>query len=389
MNPRAGNEGSPLVGRIRREIERDGPLSFARFMELALYDPSHGYYARGAARLGPGGDFFTASDAGRGFGRSVARQLVDIDRKTGPLDPFHVLEFGAGRGLLARDVLDATGEIAPELASRLRYVMVDRSGAMREEALARAPEARAVAPEDLRGTYRGCALAVELFDALPVHRVRRRRGELIEIRVGTDVSGCLVEVETPPSTELTAWASLYGAAAEDGTEAEAALGLAPQLGAMEAALEAGILIIVDYGYPAPELYAPSRRRGTLLAYHAHSTNEEFLARVGEQDLTAHVNFSALQDSARALGLDVLGLTTQDRFLVANGILEYFEQADREQAYDPRQVKRRMQAMQLIHPAGMGRTFKVLMLSKGWDPPPRLAGMTDPFARGGPPGGPHS
>jgi len=148
---------------------------------------------------------------------------------------------------------------------------------------------------------------------------------------------------------------------------------------MQSPIESGVFIVVDYGYSAAELYAPARRRGTLLAYHAHSTNEEYLSRVGEQDLTAHVNFTALEDRARELGLDSLGLTTQDRFLVANGILEQFEQEGLEQAYDPRRVKQRMQAMQLIHPAGMGRTFKVLMLSKGCAPPPDLCGMRDPFA----------
>jgi len=379
VKPRAGSEPSPLVERIRLEIERDGPISFARFMELALYDPFHGYYARGPQRLGPGGDFFTASDAGRGFGRSIARQILDIDRRTGPLDPFHVLEFGPGRGLLARDVLDAVREFDADLAARLRYVMVERSGAMREEALRRAPEAVVLAPEELRGSHRGCVLAVELFDALPVHRVRRTRGELVELCVAADAAGRLVEVERAAPAQVAEWAARFGAAAEEGTEAEVALSLGPQLRLMQEALEAGVLIVVDYGFPAAELYAPSRRRGTLLAYHAHSTNEDFLERVGEQDLTAHVNFTALEESARELGLDVLGLTTQDRFLVANGILDFFEQRSREQAYDPRQVKLRMQAMQLIHPMGMGRTFKVLMLSKGWDPPPRLTGMTDPFA----------
>ena len=378
--PSAGSEPSSLSERIRLEIESAGPLSFARFMELALYDPSGGYYSRGPERLGPRGDFFTASDAGHGFGRSIARQIIDIDRKVGPLDPFHVLEFGAGRGLLARDVLDALGELDRGLAARLRYVMVDRSAAMRDAARTRAPEATALAPEELRGPCRGCVLAVELFDALPVHRVKRRGEKLLELFVGTDESGRLVEVEGVPAPDVAAWASRYGAAAADGSEAEVALALGPQLDLLQSALEAGIILIVDYGYPAAELYGPERRRGTLLAYRGHSTNEELLSRVGEQDLTAHVNFTALEERAEQLGLTWLGLTTQDRFLVANGILEQFEQKDREQAYDPGRIKQRMQALQLIHPMGMGRAFKFLMLSKGFDPPPTLAGMTDPFAR---------
>jgi SAM-dependent MidA family methyltransferase len=291
-----------------------------------------------------------------------------------------VLEFGAGRGLLARDVLDAVAELDRGLAPRLRYVMVEGSRAMREDALGRVPGARALAPQELHGSYRGCVLAVELFDALPVHRVRRRRGKLVELGVGLDESGQLVEVEAAPAPEVAAWASRYGAATDEGSEAEVALALGPQLDAMQRVIEAGVFIVVDYGWPAAELYSVERRRGTLLAYHAHTTNEQFFSRVGEQDLTAHVNFTALEDCAAELGLASLGLTTQDRFLVANGILEQFEQETREQAYDPLRIKRRMQALQLIHPMGMGRTFKVLMLSKGIVPPPVLSGTADPFAR---------
>jgi SAM-dependent MidA family methyltransferase len=140
------------------------------------------------------------------------------------------------------------------------------------------------------------------------------------------------------------------------------------------------MIVVDYGMPAAELYDRERRRGTLLAYHGHSTNEDYLSRPGEQDLTAHVNFTALEDRARDCGLKVLGRTTQDRFLVCNGVLEEFEQPDLETAHDPRRVKRRLQAMQLIHPEGMGRTFRVLMLAKGCEGLDGLAGLADPFAR---------
>jgi len=373
-----GKGSSPLLDRIRSAIERDGQLSFARFMELALYDPNDGYYARGAERLGQQGDFFTASDAGRGFGRSIARQILEIDQLAGAPDPFHVVEFGAGRGLLARDVLDALQELDSSLAERAQYLMVDRSTSMRRTSSEREPRARAVAPGELEGGLLGCILAVELFDALPVHRLRRRGGKLLEVRVDLDEAGGLIEREAEADPVVAALAARYGAAADEGSEAEVAPGLAEQLGRMQRVLERGVLILVDYGYPAAELYGSSRRRGTLLAYHEHSTNEQYLERVGEQDLTAHVNFTALEDCARELGLTVLGLTTQDRFLVANGILDYFEQREREDSYDPRRVKERLQAMQLIHPLGMGRTFKVLMLAKGWLPPPELTGMRDPF-----------
>ena len=347
-------------------------------MERALYDPQDGYYARGPGRIGRGGDFFTASDVGRGFGRCVAAQLSEIDRTVGPFDPFDVLEFGSGRGLLARDVLDAMSELNPGLARRLRYRMVDRSAAMREAAQCEAPEAETIAPERLGDGYRGCVLAVELFDALPVHRLRRSDGRLREIYVDLDEHGALVEREGDPSEALVRLADRYGVAAEDGLEAEVAPGAITLFDAMQRLLDRGVLLFVDYGDAAGELYCAARGRGTLLAYHNNRTNQQYLERVGEQDLTAHVNFTLLTDRARECGLSILGTTTQDRFLIANGILDAFDVADAEWGR-PRRVKQRLQAMQLIHPNGMGRMFKVLMLAKGCDPPPELNGLRDPFA----------
>jgi SAM-dependent MidA family methyltransferase len=376
----AGRETPPLLTRIRSEIEREGPVTFARFMELALYDPDHGYYSGGPDRIGVAGDYFTASDVGRAFGRCTARQIIEIDRLAGPFDPFHVIEFGAGRGLLARDVLASVSELDPGLSGRLRYLAVDRSAAMRSAAEASAPAVRAAAPEEVGRGHRGCLVAVELFDALPAHRVRRRDGELVEILVDVGSRGELEEREGSPSAEVAAWAARYGAAPEEGWEAEVCPASARQIDAMAEALEAGVILIVDYGDRAEDLYAAKRRRGTLLAYRTHTTSETLLERVGEQDLTAHVNFTALEDRARERGMQVLGLTTQDRYLVANGILEEFDQQSPEEIHDPRRVKARMQAMQLIHPLSMGRTFKVLLLSKGIEPAPVLSGTIDPFAR---------
>jgi SAM-dependent MidA family methyltransferase len=371
---------SRLLDRIHAEIRLDGPITFARFMDLALHDPRDGYYAGGAERVGPRGDFITASDAGRAFGRCMARQIAEIDRAIGPTDPCHVIEFGAGRGLLALDVTTALEELDAALAGRVRYTMVDRSERMRSEAARRLPTARVLAPEEPGSGYRGCVVAVELFDALPVHRVRRRNGKLTEIHVGLNDGGELIELERSPGSEVRSYAERYGAAAEEGIEAEVAPSACTQLDTMERVLDRGVLVIVDYGYSAAELYHPERRRGTLLAYHRHTTNEEFLERIGEQDLTAHVNFSALEDRARERGLAVLGRTTQDRFLIGNGILETFEPDGEGSPPTPRQLKSRLQAMQLIHPSGMGRTFSVLMLAKNCDPPPRLSGLVDPFAR---------
>jgi SAM-dependent MidA family methyltransferase len=366
-----------LLARIADEIRQRGPLTFARVMDLALHDPDHGYYAHGARRLGREGDFFTAGDVGTFFGECVARQLFEMDAVLGRPAEFAAIEFGAGRGLLARDVLDAAPAIDGDFATRLRYVMVDSSRGMRQAAARRAPEAETTASTSVEGGLSGCVLAVELFDALPVHRLRRRAGRLREVLVGLGTGGRLVEDEGDPSPEAEALARRYGAAGREGEEAEVCPAADAQVDALEAALSVGFVVIVDYGYPAPALYGAGRPRGTLLAYHRHATNEDFLLRVGEQDLTAHVNFNQIEDRARERGLVPLGLTTQDRFLIGNRILRHIEDGAGDRN-DPAAVRARLRAMQLIHPEGMGRVFKVLILSKGVKVPVALAGLEDPF-----------
>ena len=367
--------GDPrLLAKIRGLIRASGPISFARFMRLALYDPDGGYYARGSHGLGRRGDFFTASDVGTAFGETIARQLREMDLLLGSPDPFRYVEFGAGRGLLARDVLDTFLEAYGDLADRAAPTLADESAGMRAEAAALVPEAVVATPAEVRAGGAGCVVAVELFDALPVNRVRRRAGALHEVLVGLE-GDTLVEVEAAAPAPVQAWAGRYGAAPEDGDEAEVSLELEPCLARLAAAIDRGFLVVIDYGDTIPALYDRGRRRGTLLAYHRHTASEDLLARVGEQDLTAHVNLTALSEAASACGLVALGTTTQDRFLIANGLLDGIDG----EADDARAVRRRLRAKQLIHPDGMGRTFKVALFAKGLESVPALTGLKDPFA----------
>ena len=372
--PSAGHP--ELLRLIRDEIRELGPITFARFMDLALNHPEHGYYARGPERLGRGGDFFTASDVGPAFGACLARQLVEMDALLGSPRAFRYAEHGAGRGLLARDVVEAVASAAPDLARRLDVVLVDTSAGMRVAAAERLPSARAVATPDAPAGAAGCVVAVELFDALPVHRIRRRGSALKEVRVAL-AGDRLVEAEDDPGPDVRAAAEAYGAAPGDGDEAEVCLDIGATLAGLASSVDRGFVIVVDYGHEAERLAGPAHRRGTLLAYHRHGVNEDYLARVGEQDLTAHVNLTALRREAASRGLATLGLTTQDRFLIANGILEGL---DGENGGPLAATKRRLQAKQLIHPGGMGTMFKVAVFSKGLVPPPLLQGLRDPFAR---------
>jgi SAM-dependent MidA family methyltransferase len=351
-------------------------------MELALHDPEGGYYAAGPERLGSGGDYFTASDVGTLFGECVARQIEEMDRLLGAPDPFRYVEFGAGRGLLAADVRDALVRSGSGLAERLSMVLVDSSPGMRSACRERLPEAVVRADRPPSSSEEGCALAVEWFDALPVHRVRRRGGALVEVFVDVDSDGRLVEAEAPAGEEARAWADRHGAAREEGSEAEAVPALERAFDALAGSIARGFVLVVDYGHSSRDLYGPRHRRGTVLAYRRHRAHEGLLDRPGEQDLTAHVNFTALEIRARETGLVPLGLTTQDRFLLANGILDAFEGAGDPGWGDPARVKRRLQAKQLIHPHAMGRAFRVFVAAKGFESAPPLRGLADPFAAEG-------
>jgi SAM-dependent MidA family methyltransferase len=369
--PSAGHPA--LLEILRGQIRAGGPVSFARFMELALHHPEHGYYARGPSRLGRDGDFFTAGDVGPAFGACLARQLVEMDALLGRPSPFHYVEHGAGRGHLARDVLDALAANAPQLAARCDVMLVDSSSGMRAAEAQRVPTARVVPNGAARAGGAGCVVAVELFDALPVHRVRRRGPRLREVMVGLD-GDRLVEVEGAPGEEVDAWAEAHGAAPEDGDEAEACLALPAALAGLAASIDRGFLLIVDYGHEEKRLFGPAHRRGTLMAYHRHRASEDYLARVGEQDLTAHVNLTALAGAARSLGLQTAGITTQSRFLIANGILDGL---DADGSTSLAATKRRLEAKQLIHPLGMGTTFKVAVFTKAMGDASPMARWPDP------------
>jgi SAM-dependent MidA family methyltransferase len=360
---------------IRDEIRASGPISFARFMDVALHHEAHGYYARGPVSLGTAGDFYTASDVGPAFGTCLARQLVDFDAALGRPERFDYVECGAGRGLNAADVASAVTARAPDLARRLALRLVDRSPGMQTAIAARVPAAKVeAAPSPANGT--GCVVAIELLDALPVHRVRRRAGALRELAVGLE-GDRLVEVEREPGEAVRAYAEAYAAAPNEGDEAEIGLALGPAVAGLAAAIGRGFVLVVDYGHDAARMYGPRHRRGTLLAYHRHRAHEDYLAHVGQQDLTAHVNLTALTDRAREAGLTMVGRATQERFLLAHGILDGLDDAGDD---DREAVKRRLQAKQLLHPLGMGRAFTVVLFSKGLGSAPALPG----WARGGPP-----
>ncbi len=375
----AVGEDEGLVARIHDEIARDGPITFARFMDLALYDPDGGYYRGEAGRPGRDGDFLTAPEAHPIFGAALARAVADAWDRLGRPDPFVLREYGAGTGTLALAVLDGLTAEHPDLAAPLRYDPIEVEPRRLEAIAARLAEAGHA--DALVGTganaapITGFVLANEVIDALPVHRVVSRGGALREILVGSR-NGAFVDVETEPTLAELAWRlSEESVHLAEGQRAEICLALDPWLQAASAGLERGVLLLIDYGYPAAELYDPIRRRdGTLRAYLRHRVHDDPYVHVGRQDLTAHVDVTAVETAARAAGLTHLGTTTQAEFLVGLGTEDLLRaiQADPATTLEG-YLAVRSALMRLLDPGAMGR-FRVMAFGRGWPEGPPLAGL---------------
>ena len=323
----------PARDRIVREIAAAGGwISFARYMQLALHEPGVGYYASGARKFGARGDFVTAPEMGSLFGRTLARQLRGFER---------VLELGAGTGALA-NVL--TRELECE------YLVLETSAELRERQRVRLGE-RVRHIERLPQRFRGAVIANEVVDAMPVHVVHWTDSGIMERGVNAE----LAWAERPASGELLAAAERFTVPAPYVSE----IGLAARawMRTLAQALEHGAIFIIDYGFPRHEYYHPQRSSGTLMCHYQHRAHADPFARPGEEDITAHVDFSALADAAAEAGARVLVYTTQAQFLVNCGITEVLGEANVENAlhYAPLAAE----AQRLLSPAEMGELFKVL------------------------------
>lgn len=376
-----------LVAKIASEIHSSGPITFARFMELALYDSEFGYYMRqdqspeGAdpggmeARIGWSGDFYTSSDVHPVLARSLARQMRQLDELLGRPDPFTLVEMGPGKGLLARDFLADCAARGDSFWGRLRYVLVERSPAMR--AAQRANLAYPVTPAlsshvswldglDELGTeaVTGAVLSNELIDAFPVHRVRvdggRPREILVDYQGGRFVER-LEDLTTPALSRHLEHLGSLGVGLTEGYTAEINLQALEWMNGVARVLGRGLVVTIDYGHTAQDLYGPDRPRGTLLCYHDQRLSEDPYTRVGLQDMTAHVNFTSLATVGEEAGLRVTGFTNQMSFLMGLGVERLVEELEPGTAEF-------QGVIHLLRPDGMGRTFKILVQHKGIDQP---------------------
>jgi len=378
-DPEAVGEDEELVRLLRAEIEASGPISFARFMERALYEPGHGYYRR--ERPGPGiaGDFLTAPETHPIFGAAVGRLLEQAWHAMGRPDPFVISEPGAGTGALAEGLLAGLRAAASPLAEVVRYRPVELDPGRVDALAARLAAAglgrHLVAEPAGDGAETGAVVANEVLDALPVHRVVGRAGGIRELLVGLDRDGRFVEVEAEPTTPaLGARLAAEGVVLEEGQLAEVCLELDRWLADASRPLARGLVLLVDYAQEPADLYASRRVGGSLRAFAAHAVGGDPFRHVGRQDLTATVDVAAVRAAAARAGLTVLGETTQAELLAVVGTgdltVSYLRRpgASLEDALLLRSALAR-----LLDPQGMG-AFRVLAFGRRLPSGIRLAGL---------------
>lgn len=359
---------TPLEELLAERIRRYGPIPFADFMRECLYHPIYGYYSRVESQRFV--DYYTSVDVHPIFGRLLARKFAEMWERLDRPKEFGLVEAGAGVGRLALHILDFCEVKLPDFYGALRYVAVERSASRRGQAVARlerhaaAGRLRSAAEIPLQ-IPEGCVFSNELVDALPVHRVVMREHGLQEVFVGCE-QGKFVEVIAPLSAcaineyFLTQQISLH-----QGQHAEAGLEACDWITEVGRRIGRGFVLTIDYGHRAAELFDERHMRGTLLAYKGHRVSENFYASPGEQDLTAHVNFTALETWGKASGLETAEFISQTAFLLALGEpREFADLYDPGQAEDER-VRARLQLKTLIHPEGMGERFQVMLQQKGW------------------------
>jgi SAM-dependent MidA family methyltransferase len=354
---------------IEDVVRERGPMTVAAFMDLALYDPQLGYYARAPQRSGRAGDFFTSVDVGPIFGDLLATQVAEMAEQIqssadGRLSTLDLVEAGAGNGRLSADILRATRTRNPALYDRLRLHLIDASPEARRaqpHALGDFSDRLVSSSDALPPSFEGVLIANELLDALPTHQVVMRDEGLREIYVSrpSTADRRLSAVEGPPSTPaLAAYLARARVVLEPGWRAEINLRAVEWLHDAARRLSRGFIILIDYGHEARELYSGSHAGGTLTTFSGHTMagpelqTPEWLARPGEQDLTAHVDFTSVRAAAEEEGLVTLGFMDQTYFLLAL----VGDTA-------PSGLRQRLALKTLTMPGGLGSTHKVLILGK--------------------------
>ena len=379
-NGLAGQGDSSLepLATIERLIAEHGRITFARFMELALYGPGGYYVTADRSRVG---DYYTAPSAHPAFGALLAVQVRQLWELMGSPSRFHIVEVGAGGCQLAQAFVDYASQLSPAFAQALEYAAVDCSVAQ--------PVDSRVQPVwgfglPFRGVE-GCVLSNELPDAFPVHRFAIRDGRVLEVYVTLEDDKLVERLDEPSTPRIEQRLSGHGLDVPDGFRGEVNLALDDWMEEVLQALTRGLVLTIDYGHTAEDLYSPERSGGTLRCYYEHTLQGDPYRRVGRQDMTSHVDFTSLARAGEERGLTVVGFTTQREFLLNLGLgglvgsLAGMELSQRERDAN------RMGMLELAKPGGMG-DFRVLAQTRGLEDGAELLGFSpDSPLRDGTPG----
>ncbi|WP_281225208.1 class I SAM-dependent methyltransferase [Flavobacterium aquiphilum] len=304
-----------------QRIQQEGPISFRDFMEMALYYPGLGYYSSFPDKIGADGDFYTSANLSDAFGVMIARQIEEMWQKS-ERKPFKIVEYGAGTGLLCQDILDYLKNNSPTFYDILSYCIIEKSSGMRkrEKKLLNEKVSWYNSIQEIE-EINGCILSNELIDNFSVHRVVME-DQLMEVFV--DFAGGFIEVLKPANKELVDYFASLDIELPRGFRTEVNLQAHSWIQEIAKSLNSGYVITIDYGAISSELYEKYRSSGTLLCYYKHHKNDNPYQFIGEQDITSHVNFSALINWGNKSGLNYCGMTNQASFLLSLGIKEYQE-----------------------------------------------------------------
>ncbi|MDH5202410.1 MAG: SAM-dependent methyltransferase [Nitrospirota bacterium] len=360
-----------LKQKIIEKIQRTGPISFKNFMEMALYEPDLGYYTSQKTKIGRAGDFYTSSHLHPVYGVMIGRQIEEMWEIMKRPSDFYIIEMGAGVGYLCKDMLDYLK--SRKMFDSLNYIIVEINPVMRER------------QKDLLSDYlnkvswslslkefkniKSCILSNELLDSFPVHLIEMEDG-IREVFI--DVKGEeLTEIREKPGDEIVDYLKEFYIEITKGYRTEINLNIKKWLREINDVLKEGFIFTIDYGYPARDYYSEDRNRGTLLCYYKHQVIEDPYQNIGEQDITAHVNFSSVKKWGEEEGFKTIGFCPQGTFLISLGIDEMIQEIYKDShdyLFEVAKIKR------LIFPGTMGETHKVMIQYKG-DGYPELRGFS--------------
>jgi SAM-dependent MidA family methyltransferase len=351
-----------LEQKIIEKIYREGPVTFETFMKMALYEQEIGYYATDNIEIGKSGDYYTSQHLHPAFGAMLGKQLEEMWSIMGKPSVFHAVEPGAGEGYMCKDILDYLKD--REIFPCLQYTIIEPQPflQMKQQKLLKSfiGKIRWTASLSELHSLQGCVLSNELLDAFPVHLITMENG-LKEIYL-TAAGNQITETVQPPSTPaLSDYLESFSLNMSEGYRTEINLRIKDWINNVSHILSEGFILTIDYGHPAPDYYSEERNRGTLLCYYKHQVNENPYQHIGEQDITAHVNFSSVKKWGEECGFQTIGFCNQGPYLVSLGIDkligELYEHSS-DYLFEVARIKR------LLLPGTIGETHKVLIQYKG-------------------------